>query len=91
LAKQEAEEEEARRSNAAMDVDPPQAPAGAGMGSVETAGESVALNENTQIGAYATSGTRGADKMEDRHAVVHLKSPHGMVSVCAVFDGHGKF
>eukprot|EP00511_Aplanochytrium_stocchinoi_P003716 CAMPEP_0204842030 /NCGR_PEP_ID=MMETSP1346-20131115/44363_1 /ASSEMBLY_ACC=CAM_ASM_000771 /TAXON_ID=215587 /ORGANISM="Aplanochytrium stocchinoi, Strain GSBS06" /LENGTH=560 /DNA_ID=CAMNT_0051980547 /DNA_START=506 /DNA_END=2188 /DNA_ORIENTATION=+ len=41
-------------------------------------------------GAFATSGRRGADKMEDRHRVLHisLKKTNNL-TVCAVFDGHG--
>ena len=42
------------------------------------------------IGAFATSGRRGPDKMEDRHSVSHSLLPYGQtMTVILVLDGHG--
>uniref|UniRef100_A0A7S2RN80 Serine/threonine protein kinase n=1 Tax=Mucochytrium quahogii TaxID=96639 RepID=A0A7S2RN80_9STRA len=59
----------------------------------EQVGRHVAANYDVLVGSFATSGKRGADKMEDRHSVSHyslgdLKS-NGVMTVCTIFDGHG--
>lgn len=48
-------------------------------------------NTAVAVGAFATSGRRGADKMEDRHAVSHysLGAGRGELTIITVFDGHG--
>ncbi|GBG31942.1 Protein kinase and PP2C-like domain-containing protein [Hondaea fermentalgiana] len=62
-----------------------------GDASVSGAGNQVKSNSSVLVGAFATSGRRGADKMEDRHAVSHysLGDGRGELSVITVFDGHG--
>ena len=49
--------------------------------------------EYLPIGAFATSGRRGPDKMEDRYAVsharVHASSDNALLTVVSVLDGHG--
>jgi len=54
-------------------------------------GSRLKRNAKLPIGAFATSGRRGADKMEDRHSVLHAYAGGvaQSVSVCTVFDGHG--
>eukprot|EP00514_Thraustochytrium_sp_LLF1b_P009942 CAMPEP_0184545138 /NCGR_PEP_ID=MMETSP0199_2-20130426/4094_1 /TAXON_ID=1112570 /ORGANISM="Thraustochytrium sp., Strain LLF1b" /LENGTH=671 /DNA_ID=CAMNT_0026939401 /DNA_START=83 /DNA_END=2098 /DNA_ORIENTATION=+ len=56
-----------------------------------SAGQQVKFNLALPIGAFATSGRRGADKMEDRFSVSHfaLGGTRGELSVATVFDGHG--
>lgn len=47
-------------------------------------------NSALPIGVFSTSGRRGADKMEDRHAVEHFQlAKGGELTVCTIFDGHG--
>jgi protein phosphatase 1K len=42
------------------------------------------------IGSFATSGRRGPDKMEDRHAVTHaMLNDKTALTVITVLDGHG--
>ena len=60
-------------------------------GAPALAGQRVRFNSMIPVGAFATSGRRGADKMEDRHAVLHvsLGAGRGELSVYTIFDGHG--